>query len=53
MTLQAISDLENLLSAKPGSAFDAIPDAVIDPGGLVFPLEINGETLTFDCCVIG
>jgi hypothetical protein len=45
---QAEGNFENLLAGEAGGAFDAVPDAVVNPAGLVLAVEVNGEALALD-----
>jgi len=42
--LKAVDDLHDLIAAQAARAGDGIPNAVIDPGGLVGAEQIDGQT---------
>src|SRR5437870_794954 len=50
--LKTIRYFEDLFAAEAAGAFDAVPNAVIDPRGLVVIKQVNGEALALDGGVI-
>ena len=41
-----------MVAAEVVGAGDAVPDALVDPGGVIIPEQVDGEPLAFDGGVI-